>query len=96
MDGFSALHKICIRAHIEKMLQPLWEFNDVLKTLGGATAVARLCKQQPSAVTNWRRRVGRFPCRYYIAIRCALEDRGYYPSLELFNFFRGESDSRAA
>jgi hypothetical protein len=95
--SFHGLHKLTYVAHRHKsiviaqgnsMLQPLWEFNDVLDALGGGSAVARLCEQQPSAVSNWRRRHGRFPCKYYLALRCALEDRGFYPDLQLFNFFK--------
>jgi hypothetical protein len=74
-------------------MQPLREFNDVLLVLGGATAVARLCTQQPPAVTNWRRERGRFPCKYYWTIRSALELAGFYPSLELFNFFRDREEA---
>jgi hypothetical protein len=95
--AFHNLHKLTYVAHRHKsiviaqgnsMLQPLWEFNDVLDALGGCSAVARLCGQQPAAVTNWRRRHGQFPCKYYLTLRCALEDCGFYPNLALFNFFR--------
>lgn len=72
-------------------LQTLSDFDEVIDALGGGSATARMCEQRPSAVCNWRRRHAQFPCRYYWEIRCALEDRGYYPSMELFGFFKGKA-----
>jgi hypothetical protein len=73
------------------MSQTLCQFDEVIDALGGGSATARVCGQRPSAVCNWRVRDARFPCRYYWEIRCALAERGYVPSLALFNFYRGEA-----
>ena len=70
-------------------MQTLRQFDEVIAALGGGSATGRLCKSRPSAVCNWRRRQGRFPCRYYWEIRCALYARGYRPALHLFNFYEG-------
>lgn len=59
----------------------------VFKALGGTSAVARLTKSKPSAVSSWKRTPdSRIPSKYYPTISAALAERGYCAPLDLFSF----------
>jgi hypothetical protein len=69
------------------MLTPLWSAQDVIKVLGGTSAVARLTKSKPSAVSSWKRDgQSRIPSRHYPTIVEELARHGFHPAMELFNF----------
>jgi hypothetical protein len=67
-------------------LKPISDFDDVLKVLGGSTRVGEIVGQSSSAVCVWRRARGQFPAKYYWYLKCALIDKGYFPTLDLFTF----------
>ena len=69
------------------MLQPLWNIDDVIDALHGPTQVGRLTGTKCAHVTNWRREQRRFPARYYIVLKLALEDEGYYGSLPVMGMW---------
>ena len=69
------------------MLHPLWTAEDVIRVLGGTSAVGRLTQSNPSAVSSWKRsKRSRIPAKYYPTIQEALESRGFCASNELFSF----------
>jgi DNA-binding transcriptional regulator YdaS (Cro superfamily) len=49
--------------------------GDLVRALGGGSAVARVIGVSPSAVSNWQR-LGRFPARTYLQIRRRLKAKG--------------------
>jgi len=49
--------------------------NEIIDILGGNSVVADLTESKPNAVSNWRRQ-GFFPANTFVALRCALADRG--------------------
>jgi hypothetical protein len=59
-------------------LRPLWTFDEIVTVLGGPSAVGRMTGCTSSAVCNWRSKCGRFPARYYVAMRDELAARGYF------------------
>ena len=67
-------------------------FGEVVRTLGGPAAVARLCDRTPAAVCNWRRR-GTFPSRLFFRMTAALRDKKVTAPRELWGFVpeRGSS-----
>jgi hypothetical protein len=73
-------------------MTPLWDFDEVVKALGGPSAVGRLTNNPASAVCGWRRTkkgaggTARFPPKYYWLIKFALEEKGFYAPLDLFGF----------
>lgn len=69
------------------MLQPLWNIDDVLDVLHGPTEVGRLTGNVCAAVTNWRRERGHFPAKYYIVLKMALADEGYYGALPVMGMW---------
>lgn len=76
-------------------MKTLWEFNDVLRVLGGCSAVARLCNHKPSAITNWRRRTGQFKAHHYFLLRAALAEHDCLPATDLFDFKEHKPDKAA-
>lgn len=63
--------------------------DDVIKALGGPTAVGRLTGNPASGVCNWKRAGdnARFPPKYYRIITAALRARNYHgPVDHLFGF----------
>lgn len=69
------------------MLVQLRNFDDVIKVLGGPTAVGRLTGQLASGVCNWKRPPRpAFPPKYYLIISAALEERGYTAHARLYGF----------
>ena len=67
-------------------MTPIWDFDDVVKVLGGPTSLGRLTGNPASAICNWRRTRKRFPSKYYFLMKGALEDRGFYAPLDLWGF----------
>lgn len=74
-------------------MQAIFEFDEVITLLGGASTTARMCTQYPSAICNWRAK-GRFPCKYYWVLRWELEAKGYCPAIALFNFYSTKTQRR--
>ena len=69
------------------MLQALLSTEEVIKALGGTSAVARLTKSKPSAVSSWKKNEhSRIPSKYYPLIQAALAERHYAPAIHLFSF----------
>jgi hypothetical protein len=69
------------------MLQPIGTAEEAIKTLGGTSAVGRLTKSNPSAVSSWKRTPrSRIPAKYYPVFKDALAELGYFAPLDLFSF----------
>ena len=77
-------------------LIPLWTYDDVVAALGGRNGVAKLTRQPAHAVSAWQNKRGKFPTKYYLIMKCALEDAGYrvVPTVDLFGFFSEASEFR--
>jgi len=72
---------------MQRLLKPLWTYDEVVDALGGSGKVGKLCDGQSSAaVCNWKRVRGVFPSWYYFTIKAALADRGYFAPISLFGF----------
>lgn len=59
------------------------QVSNLIRVLGGTSALARLMDVVPSAVSNWRR-VGKFPSRHYLKMRDELADRGIFAERHLW------------
>ena len=69
------------------LLKPLWTYDDVVAALGGREGVGRLTRQPPHAVSTWQKQRGKFPTKYYLVMKCALADAGYWAPIDLFAFY---------
>lgn len=68
-------------------LKPLYTPRDVIRELGGTSAVARLTRSHASAVSSWKKTAdSKIPPRHFPTIYDALAKLGYYPVIELFRF----------
>lgn len=69
-------------------LRVLTTYDEVLRALGGVTAVGKLTKASKSAVCNWRKMPGggRFPARHYWAMHKKLEALGCVALRGLWGF----------
>jgi hypothetical protein len=76
------------------LLKPVWTYDDVVTALGGWNGVAKITRQPPHAVKAWQKQRGKFPTKYYFAMKGALADAGYRVSLDLFGFFSEASAFR--
>jgi hypothetical protein len=67
-------------------MTPLWKVEDVIKVLGGPSAAARLTRRRsPGTVCSWSTK-GQIPPKFYMVIKTALEDKGFYASPAIFGF----------
>lgn len=73
----------------------LLSFDEVVKTLGGVSKVARLVNQPASAVSNWRRVRGKFPPKYYMLFQHELQEAGYRASAACFSFVAPPTSRRS-
>jgi hypothetical protein len=76
------------------LLKPLWTYDDVVAALGGKECVGKLTRQPPHAVNAWQKQRGKFPTKYYFAMKGALADAGYWAPIDLFAFFSEASAFR--
>jgi len=67
-------------------LSPLWTYDAVLEALGGAREVGALCDQNANAAYAWRSARGKFPSKYYLTMKGALRDKGYWAPISLWGF----------
>jgi hypothetical protein len=81
--SFDSFAKLVLSASVMRMLTA---FDEVTDALGGAKELARITGTGPSSHATWRK-YRRFPTRYYLVMRCALEDRGYYAPISLWGFY---------
>jgi hypothetical protein len=58
-----------------------------MDAIGGPKELARITGTAASSHASWRKYNGHFPTRYYLVMRCALEDRGYYAPISLWGFY---------
>jgi hypothetical protein len=72
---------------IAPLLKPLWTYDDVVAALGGKEGVGKLTRQPAHAVNTWRKQRGKFPTKYYFAMKGALADAGYRAPIELWGFY---------
>lgn len=56
-------------------MEQLSTISEVIDALDGPSAIARLTKRTPQAVTNWRAE-GRMPAKLYLVMTDALRSRG--------------------
>jgi len=63
----------------------LTTFEEVVRELGGITAISRLAGRSRTAVCNWKA-ARKFPAGEYPTIRDALIELGYRPDMRLFTF----------
>lgn len=61
--------------------------QSIILALGGVRAVADLAGAKTATVYSWSQR-GRFPSKTYIALRDALNERGYDPDPRLWRMTR--------
>lgn len=64
--------------------QPLWTFDEVVRSLGGPAAVGRMTGTSAASVCGWRDKRSRFPSKYYVAMRDELAQRGFYAPCALW------------
>lgn len=57
--------------------------SEVIDALGGTSAVARLTRRRPQAVSNWRG-TNRIPPDTVLVMRAALEEKGLRSDLALW------------
>ena len=76
------------------LLKPLWTYDDVVAALGGKKGVGKLTRQPPHAVNAWQKQRGKFPTKYYFAMKGALADAGYWAPIDLCAFFSEASAFR--
>jgi|KBSMisStaDraftv2_1062788.scaffolds.fasta_scaffold129348_2 hypothetical protein len=69
-----------------KRKKQLQTFDDVVRELGGSTAVARMCKLSLAAVSAWRKYDAMFPPKYYPGMQRVLAKRGCEAPQELWRF----------
>jgi hypothetical protein len=69
-----------------KRKQHLQTFDDVVRALGGSTAVARMCSLSLAAVSAWRKYDAMFPPKYYFKMQHVLKERGCEAPRELWRF----------
>ena len=78
------------------MPKRLRTFDAVIDALGGPSAVARMCRRTPAAVTAWRTGGERFPPKFYFLMAHALEARGLEAPRALWGFEEINYDADAA
>jgi hypothetical protein len=77
-------------------MTPLFDFDSVVRALGGPTAVGRLTGNLGQAVCNWRSQRGLFPAKHYFVMREALAEKGFYAPISLFGFTEAASLRKSA
>jgi len=69
-----------------KRTKQLQTFDDVVRELGGSTAVARMCNLSLAAVSAWRKYNAMFPPKYYFKMTNVLNQRGCEAPRHLWRF----------
>lgn len=68
----------------------LGDISEVIRALGGPTAVGRIVGRSPQSVVNWRA-AKTFPPDTYLAISSALKEKGYDAPPSLWRMLEGQA-----
>ena len=70
-----------------RSMRTLWTFEEIVDVLGGPTLTARLAGgNKVQAVGVWRKR-NKFPCKYHLVMKAALETLCFTAPSELWSFY---------
>lgn len=64
----------------------LFEFDDVVRAIGGVGKLAKLTHCNRSTVWLWKSKAGAFPAKHYHIMREVLFEQGYVADLRLWDF----------